>query len=299
MNTLMPLLMLAPSFLAMAWLVTKVSWFWNHRPDLQFGWVVLMLCGYLFFEAWEKRPALRTTPHWGGILLAIAGAFWLFVVQIYQAAFGVNSASTTGLSLGVLMMVLANLWCVFGGLGMRHFAFSFCFILIALPLPGAIHSPLVNGLQRVVTSINVELLNLLGIPAVRLGSIIKLPTCAVGVDEACSGIRSLQSTIMATLFIGYLTLKNNGSRAMLLFLGIGLAVLGNLIRSMSLTLAANARGSEGVTAAHDMAGWSILIFTVTGVVFCAWGLSKLEKWRAAGGLNAVSTGRTTDCSKTR
>jgi exosortase len=277
MTSLAQLLLLTPGFLAMAWLVTKASWFWNHKPDLQFGWVVLLLCGYLFFEAWEKRPAPRSQLSWAGVLLGIAGVLWLFITQIYQAAFGVNSASTMALSLGVLTMVMANLACVFGGLGVRHFAFCFCFILIAMPLPGALYSPMVNGLQRVVASINVEFLNLLGIPAVRTGSVIQLPNCAVGVNEACSGIRSLQSTIMATLFIGYLIIKNNGLRVLLVIFGIALAVLGNLVRSISLSLAANARGSEGVSAAHDTAGWSILAFTVAGVAICAWWLSKVER----------------------
>ena len=47
---------LFPSWLALAWLVSKAKWFWTHNPELQFGWVMLLLCGYLLWEAWEIRP---------------------------------------------------------------------------------------------------------------------------------------------------------------------------------------------------------------------------------------------------
>ncbi len=59
-TALQPLALLAPAFLAMAWLVSRAQWFWSNNPDLQFGWVVLLLCAYLFWEAWEKRPQ----GHW-------------------------------------------------------------------------------------------------------------------------------------------------------------------------------------------------------------------------------------------
>jgi exosortase len=96
------------------------------------------------------------------------------------------------------------------------------------------------------------------------------------VDEACSGIRSLQSTVMATLFIGALTLKRGWLRVFLLAAGMSLAVVGNLFRSLFLSLTAHSRGTDAMKATHDMAGWSILLFTVVGVAALAWLFGKLE-----------------------
>ena len=127
----------------------------------------------------------------------------------------------------------------------------------------------------------MDVLNILGIPAQQVGSLIHLPNGTVGIDEACSGIRSLQSAVMATLFIGYLTLKRNSLRVVLLGAGIGLAVLGNIIRSLYLSYTANAKGIASVSAAHDAAGWSILAFTVAGVALFSWWFSRLEKKLAA------------------
>jgi len=134
-----------------------------------------------------------------------------------------------------------------------------------------------SNLQSNVAAINVELLNLIGIPAGQTGNAIRLPNCVVGIDEACSGIRSLQSAVMATVFIGYLALKSRGLRIALFFTGLAFAIVGNLIRSFFLCCIANSRGVRAIESLHDAAGWLILLFTTFGVAFAAWLLSKLEQ----------------------
>ena len=47
-----------PIVIALAWLATKASWFWDNNPDMQFGWVIPLLSGYLLFEGFEKRPPI-------------------------------------------------------------------------------------------------------------------------------------------------------------------------------------------------------------------------------------------------
>ncbi|MFO1496821.1 MAG: exosortase/archaeosortase family protein [Verrucomicrobiota bacterium] len=271
------MLVLFPSGLAMVWLVAKAQWFWNHRPDLQFGWIVLLLCVYLLWEAWEKRPAFRGL--WTiatGTLVGLALPL-LFLVQIYQAAYGTNAASVAGLALALMLLVAGNVGYAFGARGIYHFGFAFGFLLIALPMPSALHNLVVGTLQGKIAMLNVEILNLIGVPARQVGSLIRLPTCTVGVDEACSGIRSLQSTLMATLFIGYLTLTRLGTKVWLVIAGIILAIVGNLLRSLFLSYTANAKGLHALETAHDTAGWSILIFTAAGVTGLAWLLSRAER----------------------
>ena len=287
-TALQPIALLAPAFLAMAWLVSRAQWFWSNNPDLQFGWVVLLLCAYLFWEAWDKRPPVNWKPRWWSVVFACAGLVLLFLVQIYQAALGSNAASTVGLALGVMLVVAANLGLVFGWPGVRAFGLAFGFILIAMPMPSAIQGPIVGGLQYKVAWINTEVLNLMGIPARQVGSLIHLPGGTVGIDEACSGIRSLQSTVMATIFIGYLTLKRPSLQAILFVCGVGLAILGNLIRSLFLSLEANSKGIDAVKEYHDAAGWSILAFTAVGVILLSWVLKKLERKAAELEREAVS-----------
>jgi len=144
-------------------------------------------------------------------------------------------------------------------------------------MPGIIYGPLVGGLQGMVSAVDTEILNLMGIPAQQVGSLIHLPGGTVGIAEACSGIRSLQSTVMATVFIGYLTLNRVSWQVLLFICGVGLAIFGNLMRSLYLSLMANAYGVESVEEVHDAAGWTILIFTTVGVILISWLLNKLQQ----------------------
>jgi exosortase len=275
-------LSLFPSAFAMLWLVSRARWFWTHNSELHFGWVVLLLCGYLFREAWRTHPAFRLRWNGSALLLAASGLFILFATQLYQAAFGVTTEGMSALGAGAMLFVAGNFHYVFGWSGVRCFAFPFGFFFLALPVPETVYYPLVAMLQSKVAAMNVELLGLIGIPAEQVGNVIRLPTCVVGIDEACSGIRSLQSAIMATLFIGYLTLKKKRFQFALLGLGILLAFAGNLGRSFFLSYTAYAKGIQAIAAYHDAAGWSILAFTAGGVMLFAWMLSRLEKLEIRG-----------------
>ncbi len=194
------------------WLIEKASWFWANNPDMQqsSGWSAPVLTGYLLFEGWENRTKLYTQWHfWNAAGLAF-GIACLFITQIYQAAYGLTVSSMSGLGVGYILVVYSYLIYLYGVSGLKVFGFGFAFLLIVLPLPSVMQSGIIAGLQSFVAKVSVEVLMLAGIPAVVQGSLVHLPTGTVGIDEACSGIRSLQSAVMAILFIGFFDIKTMG-----------------------------------------------------------------------------------------
>ena len=275
-----PLSQLLPCWMAMTWLVLETSSYWTNRPELQFGWIVLLLSVYLIWEAWLVRPPLVLRWTVGAVTLAVAGLALAFVFQVYRMAFGTTPAALYFLGAAVMLIVGANLLFAFGKTGLRRFAFAFGFLLVALPMPSIIYLPVVTGLQAHVAAIDVSVMRMLGIPAQQVGSLIRLASGTVGIDEACSGIRSLQACVMATLFIGYLTLKGPLFQVALLIAGILLAIVGNVIRSLVLSLVANAHGISAVSSVHDSAGWSVLLFTASGIALAAYVLGRMEKLAA-------------------
>ena len=282
-------LLWSPIVVSLAWLVSKASWFWNNNPDMQFGWVIPMLSGYLLFEGFEKRPAVVGRWSVFSVFSIFVGVLFLFLTQIYQAAYGLTAGSMAGLGLGFLGVSMGNLWYAYGSAGVKTFGFGLAFFLIALPIPSVIYGQIISSLQHGITMVNVEVLALLGTPASIQGNLVQLPTGVLGVDEACSGIRSLQSTVMATLFIGYLTLERFGFRTLLFVSGLLLAIIGNLIRVFSLSYSASIHGIEAVDAAHDVAGWSILMFTVVGVGVLSWVFGKMEAAMSRAGSQLVDS----------
>jgi exosortase len=263
------ILLLAPSWLATAWLVQKAHWFWLHNVELQFGWAVLVLCGYLFTQAWPGRPVAHPRLSLTAGLTGLAGCLLLFAVQLYQAGYGLTPASMSGLGLGFFLVVLANLGFLWGWPGVRQFGFAFGFLLVALPIPTLLSGPVISLLQGGIAAINFEVLNLIGIPAVRHGHLMSIASGTVGIDEACSGIRSLQATLMISLFLGQLYRFGLGRRLGLILAGFCLAFVFNLVRTFVLVCIASHSGLAAVGRWHDSTGVSILV----ACFFCLWGLS--------------------------
>ena len=94
----------------------------------------------------------------------------------------------------------------------------------------------------------------------------------VGVDTACSGIRSLQTTLMVALFLGELFQYPRWRRGLLILSAVGLTLIGNVARTTWLIRICDAQGTTGVQLHHDEAGLTVLGITLTGLLLLAWGL---------------------------
>jgi len=113
-------------------------------------------------------------------------------------------------------------------------------------------------------------LNLLGVPAVQSGNVITLATASVGVEEACSGVRSLVSCIVAGLFFSATLVRKPWKRVLLVVLSAPLAIGMNILRSLALTLFANA-GIDIGGSWHDFTGFAVLGVTsliLGGLALC-------------------------------
>jgi exosortase/archaeosortase family protein len=88
--------------------------------------------------------------------------------------------------------------------------------------------------MRIDALINVEILTAIGIPAVQLGNVIEVGSGYVGIDEACTGIRSLQATFMVSLFLGEFYGFSIFRRLILVAGGAFLAFFCNVIRTFLL-----------------------------------------------------------------
>ena len=149
---------------------------------------------------------------------------------------------------------------------MRHFAFPVGFLLLALPWPSAPEQALVQGLQRGVAGIAAGGMNLLGIPAAQQGNLIRVRDQLVGVNEACSGIRSLQTVLMAALFLGELSRLSLPRRAVLLAGGMAVAMVANVFRSSLLVWIAAQHGTAALNKYHDAAGLLVLVIVFLGLL---------------------------------
>ena len=175
------------------------------------------------------------------------------------------AAVSWSLALEVVGLTLAIVAFVGGRKWLWHFAPAIGFFLVAVPWPNAFETALTQGLMQHVARLTAELLRWGGILAIPDGNLIRLGTGTLGVDEACSGVRSLQSMFMAALFLGELHLLAWPSRVALTGLGLLFALACNVVRTLVLAIVADREGLAAIDRWHDPMGFLILVGTLAGL----------------------------------
>ncbi len=244
---------------------------WTINPQYTYGWTVPCLAAYLFMERWKRRPPAQGSRSRKVMAFAvIVLALLLAPVRLIQES--APDWRLLGWAMGGVCVALTLAVVYFaGGKGwLRHFAFAVAFFLVAVPWPVPLEQSLVQWLMSSVTAICVEALSWAGIPAKQIGNVIQISTGKVGVEEACSGVRSLQTTLMIALFMGELLRFGIVRRIVLLAGGLGVAFVCNASRAYFLVWVSAKHGTDAVAKWHDNVGMAVLLGSLVGVgILCA------------------------------
>ena len=257
---------------------------WSINPQYSYGWIIPLLVLFLLYERWPSRPPPQVGSGSGLLLFALGSIILIYPpIRLILAAHPEYYLILWMHALLVTGFMLALVHWMGGWRWVGHFAFPLLFILVAVPWPLAIEAPVMETLMGWNASFAAEMLTLAGLPALAHGNVIELRTEVLGIDEACSGVRSLQSTFMVALFLGEFYLFSPLRRSILLLVGLGLAVVTNLGRTITLALVATWHGSEVMAAWHDRIGYIVLIICIGGLWFVAWLLTRGKAKKGATG----------------
>jgi len=236
---------------------------WHMRPEwtlnetYRYGWLVPVLAAYLFSVRWRDRPPAAPNGR-SGVVAWLAAAAVLLVLWIIHVA--APDWRLCGLGLAGVAVGVGWLWLKEAG-GWRwvgHFGGAIGFLVLAAPWPSGLETAVTRPLMAVNAGLALEVLHWLGVPAVRSGSLISLPGSTLGVEEACSGIRSLQATLMLAVFLGEMNRLNGRRRLGLLAIGVLVALLSNVARTIALSVLASRAGPAEADRWHDPAGLMVL-----------------------------------------
>jgi exosortase len=273
---------LLPIFALACWalLIRHLAPEWTLNEQYHFGWLVPLLTAYLLKVRAERPPLPQPGANsWLGDLAVLALAFASFLMMpIREANLDWRLVEWSLAAIAIAASLLC-FWRVGGLPWARHFAFPHFFFLIAVPLPRNLEYPWMDALMLNNANVSVELLHWLGTDAVAHGNLIQLATGTLGVDEACSGIRSLQSTLMLSLFLGEILALSWLRRAVLLGAGLGWALVTNIGRTAFLGIQAARDGLGAVDRWHDIAGFSVLAGCALTVAATAWLLHRTARRR--------------------
>lgn len=250
---------------------------WELNPQYGYGYMVPFLGLYLLFSRWGDRPVLLQPPEIPAPLRLILPVFVVFSLGPLRVVFEANPDWRLLMALQasfVWSLTLGFLYSVGGRAWLTHFFWATVFLLIAVPWPTRIEAPLIQGLMRMVAFLSVEFMNFLGIHARQAGNLIRLPNTLVGVEEACSGVRSFQSAVMAGLFFGEFYRYRLSFRLGLIVVGILISIFLNLIRTFTLTFIAHRDGAEAMEHWHDPVGYFVYFGTFALIFALAFSLRR-------------------------
>lgn len=228
---------------------------WMTNDDMGHGFFVPLLAGYI---VWLKRGdlILPAKPcNWGLVLVVYAA------LQLYIATLGAELFLARTSFVISVMGVTLFLW---GAANFRTLLFPLLLLFFMVPLPAIIFNQLTFPLQLFASQVAETALMALGIPTLREGNVLELPSQKLSVVEACSGIRSLLSLTFLALVYGYFFDKRPWMKWVLLVVTIPIAITANAAR-VTITGILSERDPELAQGFFHMAeGW--IIFAVAMVL---------------------------------
>jgi exosortase len=288
---IMKWLIVAVPFLYLWWvLIDQLRVEWGVNPQYVHGWVVPFLCLALLSLRWQTVKSSADAPEYlpGAGFTGKTAVFFAFLALLWLPTRLVQEANPEWrmiswlLALEVIGLTFAAFWLRLGRAWALQLAFPLFFFLVSVPWPTLVEGPLIQSLTAICAACSVEVVNVMGFPAIQHGNVIEVATGMVGIDEACSGIRSFQATLMISLFLGEFYELGLLRRIVLVPAGFLMALLFNIVRISFLTIEAAHEGTGAVDKYHDPAGLTIMVASI----FAIWLLALLMKGRPKGLLPA-------------
>ena len=289
-------LALAAGFLGfVAW---DQSHWWRVKEDYSFGWLVPVFVGFVIHDRWPKIIAALAacgadgSARAGGwqkwLLRILVGASLLFgalmflLGSFYRAGAGTSQPGTLAITMGAIAILLpliflnapdANTTTTGGAFEDARvrvtalFLFPVLVWLVSAPMVSAVETQLNLALLHYIVTVVAFVFDVLGLPLEQQGNVLALPTGNVGVEDACSGIRSLTGCLFAGSFLAAVFLEQLWKKIALVGSALVLALFTNLLRSLFLTGWAYRYGPRAIEGTvHDAAGYGVLGLTVVGLL---------------------------------
>lgn len=204
---------------------------WRDVPTFSYGVVVPFWSAWLL---WDRRGALAASGACAdlrGLPLVVAG------LALLVAGARIESLTLETVS---LPLVLAGVAIVaLGAARFRRLGFPIAFLALMTPLPPAAVPALALPLQALAAWVTHVTLVVLGIPVHREGLLLHLSTVTLAVTEACSGLRFLLAMAVVGPALAWAVGSSLVGRAVIVLAGLGIAIVGNLVRVAGTALLAD------------------------------------------------------------
>jgi exosortase len=201
---------------------------WWQDPNFSHGFLVPLFSSFVLWHRRRELSVAVPNPSNFGLVL-IAGA-------LLQLSLGTLGAELFLARTSMLFLIAGAVIYFFGWQMFRRILFPWAILFLMIPIPAIIFNQIVLPLQFLASRLATDLLDILAVPVLREGNVIRLPSMSLEVVEACSGIRSLMSLLTLAIVFGYFFRTRVWRRIALACAAVPITVMANGLRIMGTGL---------------------------------------------------------------
>jgi EpsI family protein len=206
-------------FDVMALLVSQ----WSGNDVYSYGFLIPVMSAFLI---WTRRDGLmaaigRPSPAIGVPVMLLA----LFTLHLGRVgSFGILAEVSLPLALAGAVLLTAGVRT----LGVLWLPIAY--LLFAVPIWDVFTDRLHEPFQLLSATIGQSVMRIAGVPSLRTGTLLQLPSVTLDVARACSGVNYLISVVVISIPYAYLTVSSNLRRAAVGVFAVTVAILSNGVR---------------------------------------------------------------------
>jgi len=238
------------------WMIDR----WNAKDSYySHGFLVPFVSLYVLWLKREKLLAIRPKPVAIGLWLLIAG----LMIHVMSALLRVYFTSAFS-----SLLVISGLVLYFSGKEMfEETLFAILFLIFMIPLPLIAIVGITFKMKMFAAVWANKIVNALGVRAVLDGSVIKMRTTHVVVEDVCSGLRSLISLLALGTIIAYLSKLVRWKKIIVFFAAGAMAVIANIVRIVFMALTSEIYGAKFTEGfLHTLSGLIVFVVAFVGLM---------------------------------
>lgn len=244
---------------------------WASSEDMGHGPFLPLVSLYVLFQRRRAIAAAIGRPDGRGLLVALAAAavFWI----------GLKTEDVRICFTALVLWTWAIPFALWGAGVARQLVFPAAYLMLCIPIDSLVIF-FTMKLRLLAAAVAVGIANGIGIPTVRIGTGIHSTAGAgfnLDVAEACSGLRSVFAMTALAAAYAFFTQKIRWKQWLLFLCAVPVAVLGNIVRIVSITVVAATFGEKAATTFyHDYSGYVIFLIAILALMELG---RLISKWR--------------------
>lgn len=252
---------------------TLYSFRWD-KVDYTHAYFILPITLWL---VWRKRKEIRETYLLREINSINFLSFPLLLLGMIMFVFGWRQDYLFISTLSLVPSLFGLIIFLYGIKIAKILTFPVLYILLLVPPPFAILDSITLPMRHGISAVAELVLRLFNYPITRDGLLLTIGYYDIFMGQPCSGFRSLITMFSLVLVYVYISKGTLSKKIILTSFIVPLALLGNLIRVITLCLITFYFGEEaGQGFFHNFSGIVIFIFTILGLLGVESILDKLQ-----------------------